>query len=156
MATATAPAGDQLRSLIAHFATEIGGPVTALRTLQQHQGWIDAAAIETVADVFNLSRAEVRGLVEFYADFRTEPPPAHTVSVCQAEACQAAGSRALTRTLEARLGVELGRMTEDRSIGLEAVYCLGLCARGPAMMVDGELVVDADRMVDRLVERMQT
>ncbi len=55
----------------------------------------------------------MRGLVEFYADFRTTPPAAHTVAVCAAEACQAAGSRALTRALEERLEVELGRISAD-------------------------------------------
>ncbi len=135
---------EELRRLIAPHANAIGGPISALRTLQQRHGWIDGDAVATVADVFNLSRAEVRGLVEFYSDFRTEPPPTHVVKVCQAEACQAAGSRELTETLAARLGIGLGAMTPDRSIGLEAVYCLGLCARAPAMMVDDELVVEAD------------
>lgn len=119
-------------------------------------GWIDSEAMVTVADVFNLSRAEVRGLVHFYSDFRTEPPAAHVVRVCQAEACQAMGARELTRRIAARLGVELGRMTADRLVGLEAVYCLGLCARAPAMMVDGELVVEADQGIDRLVDRIRS
>ena len=76
MATATAGAdpGTQLRALIAPLVHEIGGPVTALRAIQDQQGWIDGVAIETVADVFNLSRADVRGLIEFYSDFKTMPP----------------------------------------------------------------------------------
>lgn len=153
-ATASAQTGERLRACIVHLKDGIGGPVTALRVMQDDRGWIDAEAIDAVADVFNLSRAEVRGLVEFYADFRTMPPADHTVAVCQAEACQAAGSRALTRTLEERLDVELGRISADRSVGLEAVYCLGLCARAPSLMVDGELVVDADQAVDHVAERV--
>jgi formate dehydrogenase subunit gamma len=74
--------------------------------------------------------------------------------VCQAEACQATGARALTRTLEERLGVKLGRTSEDGIVGLEPVYCLGLCARGPALMVDGSLVVDADGAVERVAQRV--
>ena len=78
-------------------------------------------------------------------------------SVCrsgrQAEACQAAGSRDLTRTLEERLGTRLGgTTTTDRSVGLDAVYCLGLCARAPAMSVDGRLVVEADGALDEVIE----
>jgi formate dehydrogenase subunit gamma len=76
------------------------------------------------------------------------------VAVCQAEACQAAGSRALTATLEERLGVALGRISEDRVVGLEPVYCLGLCARGPALSVDGTLIVDADGAVERVAQRV--
>lgn len=157
MATATAGSetGTQLRALIAPLVDEIGGPVAALRAVHQRQGWIDTTAVEIVADVFNLSRADVRGLVEFYSDFKTMPPAAHVVSVCQAEACQAAGSRALTTTLEERLGAKLGRMDDDHSVELEAVYCLGLCARAPALMVDGTLVVEADTAVERVVRQVK-
>ena len=139
---------EEMRRLIAPHANDIGGPVTALRILQQHSGWIDSDAVDTVADVFNLSRAEVRGLVGFYADFRTHPPAKHVLKVCQAEACQAAGARELTRTLTDRLGIALGGVTPDQHIGLESVYCLGLCARAPAMMIDNELVVEADAAAD--------
>ncbi len=145
-------ANEDLRRLIAPHANDIGGPVTALRTLQQHRGWIEDEAVDTVADVFNLSRAEVRGLVGFYADFRTAPPPAHSLRVCQAEACQAAGARELTRAIGERLGIALGETTPDQRIGLESVYCLGLCARAPAMMVDGTLVVDGDTAAERIVD----
>lgn len=151
MVNAIATSADGLRSLVAPLVNEIGGPVTALRAVQDEQGWIDPAAIEVVADVFNLSRADVRGLVEFYADFKTMPPAAHTIAVCQAEACQAAGSRELTQALEDRLGTTLGRMDDDRTVELEPVYCLGLCARAPALMVDGTLVVEADQAIDRVV-----
>jgi formate dehydrogenase subunit gamma len=145
---------EDLRHLIAPHRSDIGGPITALRIVQQHAGWIDTDAVDAVADVFNLSRAEVRGLVAFYADFRTKPPAEHTLTVCQAEACQAAGSRQLTKSLSDHTGAELGGTSSDGRIGLEPVYCLGLCARAPAMMVDGKLVVEADRVADRVIEEL--
>jgi formate dehydrogenase subunit gamma len=145
----------ELRRLIAPHASDIGGPITALRAVQQQAGTIDAEAMDTVADVFNLSRAEVRGLVAFYADFQTQPPTEHVVKVCQAEACQAAGSRALTKSVSERLGVALGESTADGQVGLEAVYCLGLCARAPAMMVDDDLVVEADAAAERLIDGLR-
>jgi len=154
MPTASTATGGSTRALIAHLVDETGAAVTALRAIQDDRGWIDSDALDVVADVFNLSRAEVRGLVAFYADFRTTPPAAHTVAVCRAEACQAVGSRALTKTLEMRLGAKLGRTSEDRVVGLEPVYCLGLCPRGPALMVDGSLVVDADAAVERVAQRV--
>jgi formate dehydrogenase subunit gamma len=144
-----------LRDLIAPLVHETGGPITALRAIQDRDGWIDGAAIEAVADVFNLSRAEVRGLVAFYADFRTQPPADHVVRICQAEACQAVGSRALTAVIEERLGTTLGHASADRSVELDPVYCLGLCARAPALMVDGELVADADSAIERVIEKVQ-
>ena len=154
MPTASTATGGSTRTLIAHLVDETGAAVTALRAIQDDRGWIDSDALDVVADVFNLSRAEVRGLVAFYADFRTTPPAAHTVAVCQAEACQAVGSRALTKTLEVRLGAKLGRTSDDRVVGLEPVYCLGLCPRGPALTVDGSLVVDADAAVESVAQRV--
>lgn len=155
IATANATSGEGLRALIAPLVHETGGPVTALRAIQDQDGWIGPEGIAVVADVFNLSRAEVRGLVAFYADFRTQPPADHVVRVCQAEACQAAGSRALTQTLAQRLGTSLGHASPDHGVELEAVYCLGLCARAPALMVDGELVADADQAIERVVQKVQ-
>jgi formate dehydrogenase subunit gamma len=74
------------------------------------------------------------------------------LKVCQAEACQSVGARELTRSLQARLGISLGGITPDGRIGLEAVYCLGLCTHGPAMMVDGEPVVRADAAADHVLD----
>jgi formate dehydrogenase subunit gamma len=145
---------EELPPLIAHLVNETGGPVTALRMLQDRRGWIDDEAMAAVAHVFNLSRAEVRGLVAFYADFRTRPPARHTLRICQAEACQAAGSRALTRTVCERVQAKLGEQNADGSVGVEPVYCLGLCPRGPAMTVDGRLVVEADRFIDRVLDEL--
>jgi formate dehydrogenase subunit gamma len=155
MASLNAPHGQELRSLIAPLVHELGGPLAALHVILRQRAAIDAEAIDAVADVFNLSRAEVRGLVSFYPDFRTRTPATHVVRVCQAEACQAAGSRALTKALAERLGAGLGGASADGVVQLDAVYCLGLCARGPSAMVDGELVADADRAVDRIVERVR-
>jgi formate dehydrogenase subunit gamma len=153
--TTSASTAQELQALIEPLVNATGGPISALRAIQEHDGWIEPGAIDVVAHVFNISRAEVRGLIAFYADFRTQPPADHVVRICQAEACQAAGSRALTRQLAERLGTELGHERPDGTVALEAVYCLGLCARAPSLMVDGELVADADRAVDRVVARVQ-
>jgi formate dehydrogenase subunit gamma len=155
MAAASATSSEGLRRLIGPLVHETGGPLTALRAIQDRDGWIASEAIAVVADVFNLSRAEVRGLVAFYADFRIQPPAEHVVRICQAEACQASGSRELTKALGDRLGTSLGRATASGSVELDAVYCLGLCARGPAVMVDGELIADADQAIERVVAKVQ-
>lgn len=154
IATPSASDGEVLRTLISPLVHQTGGPVTALRAIQDQDGWIGPEGMDAVADVFNLSRAEVRGLVAFYADFRTSPPADHIVRVCQAEACQAAGSRGLTDALAERLGTSLGHATPDRTVELDAVYCLGLCARAPAVMVDGELIADADGAVERIAQKV--
>jgi formate dehydrogenase subunit gamma len=116
-----------------------GALLPVLHALQEEFGYIDKAAIPLIASALNLSHAEVHGVVSFYHDFRREPGGRHSLKVCRAESCQAMGCESMIRHLENRLGVKLGGTTEDRSISLEPVYCLGNCALSPAVMLDGKL-----------------
>ncbi|WP_138381099.1 formate dehydrogenase subunit gamma [Luteithermobacter gelatinilyticus] len=113
-----------------------GGLIEALHALQAEFGYIDEAAYETLAKAFNLSRAEVYGVVSFYHDFRDRPAGHKVVKLCQAEACQAMGSRKLTAAVKDFLGVDFGETTCDGAVTLEAVYCLGNCATPPSVMID--------------------
>ena len=110
-------------------------------------GFIGSEATRQIAAALNLSRADVHGVLSFYHDFRTEPPGQTVVRICQAEACQAMGSRALTRHAEELLGTGLNETSADGRITLEPVYCLGNCACSPAIMIDGRVWgrVDAAR-----------
>jgi formate dehydrogenase subunit gamma len=102
-------------------------------------GFIPAGAVPVVAQELNLSRAEVHGVVTFYHYFRTSRPGAHTVSLCQAEACQSMGAEHLAAHARRKLGIEFHETTVDGQFSLEPVYCLGNCACSPAAMIDGRL-----------------
>ena len=132
---------DIARAIAIRCKDRVGGALRALREIVVAHGYVSREQERVVADVFNLSRAEVRGVVSFYHDLRTAPPPPLQVRVCQAEACQAVGGRALTKRVEALLGLRLGGA--DERAALLPVYCLGLCAQGPAMEVNGRPVVHA-------------
>lgn len=110
--------------------------VQILHEFLEHFAWIPEDAIRQLAEELNLSRADVHGVVSFYHDFRTTPPGKHVVRVCQAEACQAMGSRELAAHAESVLGIEMDASSED--VTLEPVYCLGNCACSPSIMVDGD------------------
>ena len=110
-----------------------------LQALQAEFGYVDPLAVPIVADVFNVSRADVHGVLTFYHDLRTTPPPRCSIRLCVAEACQARGSRALVDYVESELAMSLGQRTDD-GIAVEAVYCVGNCALGPAALVDDRLV----------------
>ncbi len=124
------------QTIIADHADEPGGLLEALHALRAHFGHIDKAAIAPLAEAFNLSRAEVYGVVSFYHDFRDAPPGRHLVRICQAEACQAMGARALTAHAKQMLGLEFGETNALEHVTLEPVYCLGNCAAAPAVMID--------------------
>ncbi len=110
--------------------------VQILQTIVMRSGWVPEETIRQLADELNLSRADVFGVVTYYHDFRREPPGDHIVKICQAEACQAMGSRALTDHARRSLGAGLHETKDD--VTLEPVYCLGNCACAPAVMIDGK------------------
>ena len=134
--------GDSARAIALRNKDRVGGVLRALREIVLAHGHVSRDQEHVVADVFNLSHAEIRGVVSFYHDLKTTPQPPVEVRVCQAEACQAVGGRELTARVEALLGLRLGEAND--SVALSAVYCLGLCAQGPAMMVNGCPLARAD------------
>ncbi|MGH8192813.1 MAG: formate dehydrogenase subunit gamma [Woeseiaceae bacterium] len=127
--------------------------VQILHAFVDRYSYISDTAIRQIADELNLSRAEVHGVVNFYHDFRTQPPGRHVVKICQAESCQSMGSRALTAHAEKKLGVGLHETSDDGETTLEPVYCLGNCACSPAVMIDDQVYgrVDAEKF-DRLIQ----
>jgi formate dehydrogenase subunit gamma len=149
---------NQNEAAIARIAKELkdkpGALLPILHEVQDHLGYVPPEAVPIIALELNLTRAEVHGVVTFYHEFRSTPPGRHIVRICQAESCQAAGSAALTTSAKARLGVDFHETTRDKAFTLEPVYCLGLCACSPSMMIDGEVFgrVTPDRFVEIVEE----
>lgn len=111
-----------------------------LHAVQAEWGHVPADTIPEIARALNLGRAEVHGVVSFYHDFREAPAGRIVLRLCAAEACQAQGSRDLAASVLGALGLDGFGTTADGRVTVEPVYCLGLCATGPAAMVDGRLV----------------
>ncbi|MEJ2425537.1 MAG: NAD(P)H-dependent oxidoreductase subunit E [Candidatus Thiodiazotropha sp.] len=99
-----------------------------LHDVQDALGYIPPESVPAIAEGLNLSRAEVHGVISFYHHFRSTPPARNVIRLCRAEACQARGSEALA--------VHAQAVVQGRDLDLETVYCLGLCASGPAMQID--------------------
>lgn len=138
------PAGNRnreqrVRAIVAEHRTARGALLPVLHAVKEEWGYVDPAVIPVLADELNLSRADVYGVITFYEDFRQTPPGRTTVRVCRAEACQAVGAAALADHAQARLGVALGETAPDGTVTLDQVFCLGNCATGPAVEIDGRL-----------------
>lgn len=129
-----------VRSAVQGNRQKPGPLLEVLHAVQAQLGFVPPAAVPVIAEELNLSRAEVHGVVSFYHYFREQPPGKHVVQLCRAEACQAMGANKLAQHVKRRLGAEFHHTSADGKFTLEAVYCLGNCARAPAAMVDGELV----------------
>lgn len=128
------------RSIIERHSTQDGALLPILRDLQQAFGYLPEPVLPFVASTLNLTRAEVYGTASFYHDFHFEPRGEHTITLCRAEACQSVGAVSLAERAKGRLGLDFGQTSADGRITLEQTFCLGLCACGPAGMIDGKLV----------------
>lgn len=125
---------------IAHDLKDLNGALLPiLHALNGRFGYIPDDALPLVADILNLTRADVHGVVSFYHDFRRQPAGRHVIKLCCAEACQSMGSDRLRADLEKALGIKLGETSADGRVTLEPVYCLGNCALSPAALIDGKL-----------------
>lgn len=141
--------------LAAHNGME-GPLLPILHAIQAAFGYIPEVALPVIAKNLNISRAEVHGVMTFYHDFREEPAGRHVVKLCRAEACQAMGADRVAAHAQKALGIDWHETTKDGAVTLEPVFCLGLCACGPAALVDGRVVgrVDEARF-DALLEEVR-
>lgn len=131
-----AAAASMLNDLLARHGTRQDQLLPLLHALQDAFGYVPPASVETIARHFNLSRAEVHGVITFYHDFRSAAPAPCTVQVCRAEACQSMGGERLLAHAQQALGCGLHGRSADGRYALEPVYCLGLCASAPALTVN--------------------
>ena len=129
---------EQINTIIARFSGQPGPLLLVLHAIQDELGFIPEEAVPLIAAGLNLSRAEVHGVVTFYHHFRRTPPGKHVVQLCRAEACQSMHSEQLATHVKQRLGIGFHETTDDGRVSLEPVYCLGLCAQSPAVLLQGQ------------------
>jgi formate dehydrogenase subunit gamma len=138
----------RIADLIASHRDRPGALLPLLHAIQDEFGHIPPSVIPAIATALNLSRAEVHGVITYYHHFR-QTPSRHVVRVCCAEACQANGAEDLAAHAQ--------RHHDGETLAVEPVYCLGLCAIGPAVQVDEEHLharVTPDRF-DALIDALE-
>lgn len=142
------------KAIVLARAQEKGAALPIMHDLMEQFGYVDRAIVPVMAEALNLSKAEIFGTLTFYHDFRDHPPGRHTIKVCRAEACQSRGAVEMAKTLRDKLGVDWHGTTVDGRITVEPVFCLGLCACAPAVLLDDEPVgnVTGDRIDDLIQE----
>jgi formate dehydrogenase subunit gamma len=128
-----------VRNALERHEGEPGALLPVLHDVQDALGCIPADAVAVIAKGLNLSRAEVHGVINYYHHFRSEPAGRTVVQVCRAESCQACGADALLAHAERVLNCASHHTRDDGAYTLEPVYCLGMCALSPAIMVGEKL-----------------
>ena len=122
-----------VRTLADRHLSDRGPLLPVLHDVVAEHGYVADEDIPVIADVLNLSRAEVLGVVSFYHDFRRTPPCEHQIRLCRGEACQSLGAESLYAAVT-------DAYADEDDIEVAEVFCLGNCALGPSGMVDGRIL----------------
>jgi formate dehydrogenase subunit gamma len=142
-----------VQKALAQHAHRPGPLMPVLHDIQHELGYAPKEAVPLLSKALHLSRAEIHGVITYYPHFRQTVPAAHQLHVCRAEACQAMGVNQLIAALPGSVGCGLNEHRADGRLDVEAVYCLGQCAVGPAVMLDGRL--HARMTTERLKQLVQ-
>jgi NADH-quinone oxidoreductase subunit E len=113
----------------------------ALHVVQEERGCVSNQAMQEIADILELSPAQIHDTMSFYGFFRTEKDPLGKVRVwiCRSLPCMLRGGEELLAELCDRWGIQPGETTADGKITLELAECLGACDGAPCMLVNDEL-----------------
>jgi NADH-quinone oxidoreductase subunit E len=152
------------RELIALYPVKRSALIPVLHVLQEQDGYLSPDGLSHVAELFDLTTAEVRGTASFYDMFFLEPVGRYVVAVCTNIACMLAGAYELLDHIEKRLEISVGDTTADGSFTLEDAECLALCGNAPCLTVNWRYFGDMtpgrwetlaeDLLADRLADEV--
>jgi NADH-quinone oxidoreductase subunit E len=124
--------------IIQKYQNKRGSLISILEEIQSQFGFLPSDAIQIVADKTGRSLVDIYGIATFYRAFRLKPRGKHLTSVCQGTACHVRGGAAIAKEFEDQLHITCGgETTTDGAFTLETVMCLGACALGPVVVIDG-------------------
>lgn len=129
---------EKIDQIIEKFKNEKGTIIGLMQDIHGEYRYLPEEVLLRVSAELDIPMAKLYTLATFYKSFRLEPVGKHHVRVCIGTACHVNGATKIVETLERELGVKSGQTTEDNQFTLETVNCLGACALGPLMLVDGE------------------
>lgn len=132
------PTDQLIRDILARHQNIPGNLLPVLHAIQDTFGHIPPTSVGMLSEALNRSRAEIHGVITFYAHFRQSPAAPNKLEICRAEACQAMGGDALAAHAVRTLGCDFKHVSQDKNTDLEPVYCLGLCAQSPAIALNGK------------------
>lgn len=141
-----------------HGAPGGAGLIMLLQEVQEHYGYLPREALMELGRRLDVPLPRLYGLATFYRSFSLTPRGEHEILVCTGTACHVRGAAGILKHLERKLNITNGDTTEDGMFTLLGVNCLGACALGPVMVVDGKYhgkvtIGDVDEIVDGVTEQ---
>ena len=128
---------EAIRKTSEEHSKDRGGLIGTLEAIQSEYGYLPEEALRTVASSTGRSLVDLYGMATFYRAFSLQPRGEHVISACLGTACHVRGAQRVVEEFRRQLAIEPGETTEDRQFTLETVNCLGACALGPVVVIDG-------------------
>lgn len=150
------PSSKQLKLLEKSFLNEIkNNPdtqsfkdkniISLLQEIQERDGFVSEEAILKISKELSIPSVNLYGVLTFYSQFKLKEPGKNHVCVCRGTACHVKKSDELLKVLEETLKIKSGETTKDKLFSLEAVNCIGACAKAPAIMINKKVYGDLDK-----------
>jgi len=117
---------------------EASSLIQVLLEIQSENKWLPKAALARVSEKLDVPMSRIQHITTFYKTFSLVPKGRHEVHVCVGTACHVRGAERILDMVEDVTGVKSGETDPDLNFSVETVNCLGCCALGPVMVVDGE------------------
>jgi len=128
----------RIDQIIDKYEGEEGILIQLLLDIQQELNWIPKEVTERISQRLNIPQSQIYRVASFYTAMSLTPRGRHLVSVCMGTACHIRGSPRLLDRITDILKIQPGETSPDRRFTLKTVNCLGCCALGPVMVVDGK------------------
>lgn len=145
---------DEILSILEKHGTDRGGLISVLEDIQAKHNYLPPEALKLVADKTGRSLVDVYAVATFYKSFSLKPRGKHLCSVCTGTACHVRGAPAVGEEFQRQLRIRAGETTSDKEFTLETVNCLGACALGPIVVVDGHYFSNVGKgKVNQIVKR---
>jgi NADH-quinone oxidoreductase subunit E len=128
---------DRVDKIIDKYGCETGVLIQLLLDIQKTLNWIPPEAILRINKRLKIPVSEIYRVASFYTALSLKPRGRHVVRVCSGTACYVRGGPRILDSIERELKIRAGGTTEDGKFTLETVNCLGCCALGPVVEIDG-------------------
>jgi len=127
----------EIDAIIDRYEGKASSILAILQDIQEKEKYLPKGTLEHVGEQLRLPLSKIYRIATFYRAFSLTPRGLHEIQVCLGTACHVRGGVRFVDRLITELGVRPGETTDDRKFTLETVNCLGVCASGPIMVVDG-------------------
>jgi len=112
--------------------------LSILQDVQAKEKYLPQEALEYIGEKLHIPLNKIYRIATFYRAFSLSPRGKHEVCVCMGTACHVRGAQRIIDQVKLALDIRPGETTKDRNFTLETVNCLGVCAAGPVVAIDGQ------------------